>query len=341
METIAMESPTLGPLSLTVAAQRWPLKVPFHITGHEWKVLDVVYVTLTQDGHIGRAEAAGLYFLKEDVPRMIGQIEALRGRIQASVSRDALRELLPAGGARNAVDCALWDLEAKLAGRPVWELAGLPAPRPLLTTFGCGADSPQNMAKAAVAYTQARAIKLKLTGEPIDAERVAAVRRARPDVWLGVDANQGFTRPHLEDLMPTLIDSRVSLIEQPFPVGREDWLDGFGSPIPCAADESVRDSSDLPALAPRFQVVNIKLDKSGGLTEALAMTRAAHELGLETMVGNMIGTSLAMAPAVLVGQRCKVVDLDGPLFLQADHPHGARYTDGVIVVPERLWGGGS
>ncbi|HEY4445639.1 MAG TPA: enolase C-terminal domain-like protein, partial [Steroidobacteraceae bacterium] len=209
---------------------------------------------------------------------------------------------------------------------------------PLLTTFTVGANDPDKMAADARAYTQAKAIKLKLTGQPADADRVRAVRAARPDVWLGVDANQGFTRPFLATLMPVLVEARVELIEQPFKIGQEVQLDGLGSPIPLAADESVQGLADVPALVGRFNVVNIKLDKCGGLTEALAMAREARRLGLDVMVGNMLGTSLAMAPAFLVGQLCNVVDLDGPVFLSRDRSVPVRYESGLISSPEALWG---
>jgi L-alanine-DL-glutamate epimerase-like enolase superfamily enzyme len=194
------------------------------------------------------------------------------------------------------------------------------------------------MASLAKAYSHARAIKLKLTGEAIDGERVVAVREARPDVWLGVDANQGFTRKCLE-ILPVLVRAHVALIEQPFPVGHEALLDGFQSPIKIAADESVQGVADLPGLARRFNVINIKLDKAGGLTEALVMARTSHEMGLETMVGNMFGTSLAMAPAFLVGQLCEVVDLDGPVFLASDRAEAAQFQDGLIMCSEQTWGG--
>jgi L-alanine-DL-glutamate epimerase-like enolase superfamily enzyme len=229
-------------------------------------------------------------------------------------------------------------LEAKLGGRAAWQLAGLEKPRPLLTTFTCGAEAPETMAATARAYANARAIKVKLTGEPIDAERVRAVREAKAGAWLGVDANQGFTRASLLKLMPVLQEARVALIEQPFPIGQESLLDGLQSPIPIAADESVQTLADVPGLAGRVQVINIKLDKCGGLTEGLAMARRARELGLDCMVGNMLGTSLAMAPAFLVGQLCKIVDLDGPVFLKADRAIAVEYTDGTIRCPQALWG---
>jgi L-alanine-DL-glutamate epimerase-like enolase superfamily enzyme len=211
-------------------------------------------------------------------------------------------------------------------------------PRPLLTTFTVPANPPDKMSADARAYADAKAIKLKLTGQPVDEDRVRAVRAARPDVWLGIDANQGFTRGLLERMMPLLLEQRVSLIEQPLPVGQEAQLEGFDSPIPLAADESAQGLMDLPGLVDLFDVVNIKLDKCGGLTEALAMARRAASLGLEVMVGNMVGTSLAMAPAALVGQLCNVVDLDGPVFLSADRPQAVSYRDGMISCPQALWG---
>jgi L-Ala-D/L-Glu epimerase len=333
-----MKSMHIGPLSLQATVEQWPLKRPFRITGKTWDVLDTILVSLEHENGRGHGEAAGVYFLGETTTSMINQIEAVRASIEAGVGRDDLLRLLPAGGARNALDCALWDLESKISGRPAWELAGLSNPRPLLTTFGCGADTPEAMATVAKGYAQARAIKLKLTGESIDAERVATVRNARPDVWLGVDANQGFTRASLERLMPVLIEARVALIEQPFPIGEEVLLDGFQSPIPIAADESLQDARELPALARRFDVVNVKLDKAGGLTETLSIARQARELGLDLMVGNMIGTSLAMAPACLVGQLCAVVDLDGPIFLQKDRPDAVSYASGMITCAGMQWG---
>jgi L-alanine-DL-glutamate epimerase-like enolase superfamily enzyme len=194
------------------------------------------------------------------------------------------------------------------------------------------------MASDAQAYSNAKAIKLKLTGQPSDAGRVRAVRAACPTVWLGVDANQGFTRPYLEALLPVLVETGVQLIEQPFKVGQEAQLDGLKSPIRIAADESAQALADLPALTARFDVINIKLDKCGGLTEGLAMARRAQQLGLQVMVGNMLGTSLAMAPAFLLGQLCDVVDLDGPVFLSHDRDPAVRYADGMISSPDSLWG---
>jgi L-alanine-DL-glutamate epimerase-like enolase superfamily enzyme len=324
---------------LLTKTEQWLLKAPFRVTGHMWEHLDVLLVSLERDGYVGRGEAAGVYYKNDTPATMIRQVEAMRSRIEMGINREALQKLLAPGGARNALDCALWDLEAKVTGHTVWQIARLEKPRTLLTTFTCGADKPANMAAAARAYSEARAIKVKLTGTPDDADRVRAIREARPLVWLGVDGNQGFTsRAALEDLLPALAEARVALIEQPFPIGQDALLDGLKSPIPIAADESVQSLADIPPLVGRYQVVNIKLDKAGGLTEGLAMASMAEELGLDCMVGNMLGTSLAMAPAYLVGQLCKVVDLDGPAFLKTDRHDHVRYVDGLIECPDSVWG---
>lgn len=326
-------------LNLGVAVEKFPLKEPFHITGHTMTDADVVTVELEQDGHVGRGEASGVYYRKfDDVVSNVKQIEAVRAEIEVGIDRESLQNLLPTGGARNALDCALWDLDAKRTGRSAWQMAGLDEPRPLLTTMTVGANTPEKMAADALAYVGAKAIKLKLTGQPADADRVRAVRAARHDVWLGVDANQGFSRSFLETLLPVLIEARVELIEQPFKVGEEAQLDGLESPIPLAADESVQGLADVSRLAGRFDIINIKLDKCGGLTEGLAMAREARRLGLGVMVGNMVGTSLAMAPAFLVGQLCNVVDLDGPVFLRRDRVPSVHYEQGLISCPEQIWG---
>ena len=333
-----MNSGMLGPLVAHFEIEQWPLIEPFHISGYSWECLDVLVVTLEKDGVAGRGEAAGVYYKDDKPAAMLKRLQAMKPVIEAGISRQSVQTLLPPGGARNAVDCALWDLEARITGRPAWQMAGLDQPRPITTTFTCGAESPEKMAATAVGYAHARAIKLKLTGAAVDADRVRAVRAARPDVWLGVDANQGFKRPFLEALMPVLVECGVDLIEQPFRVGDEAQLDGFKSPIPIAADETVQSLADVPSLVGRFNVMNIKLDKCGGLTEGLAMARRARELGLGLMVGNMMGTSLAMAPAFLLGQLCTVTDLDGPIFLKADRAHPVVYADGRIQCPRELWG---
>lgn len=327
------------PLKLTATVEAFSLKSPFRITGYTFETTDVVTVTLECEGYIGRGEASGVYYRKDDIHAMLGQIESVRNSIEAGIDRALLQHLLPPGGARNALDCALWDLDAKLTAQAAWRTAALDPPRPLLTTFTVGANDPAKMAADARAYAGAEAIKLKLTGEPIDADRIMAVREARLGVWLGVDANQGFTRQSLEKLLPVMVRAGVKLIEQPFPVGQEAQLEGLGAPIPIAADESMQGLADLVRLAGLFDIVNIKLDKCGGLTEGLAMARQARRLGLGVMVGNMMGTSLAMAPAVLVGQLCNVVDLDGPALLAADRAVTVQYDKGRITCPQELWGG--
>lgn len=319
--------------------EQWDYKYPFRITGYDWTVAELVYVEVERDGVRGRGEAAGIYYKGDSPEHCLAEIESVRDEIERGIDREALLGILPAGGARNALDCALWDLEAKQRGIPVWKLAGLEPPRPVRTTYTIGADESATMASRAIAFNGATALKLKLTGEPEDADRVRAVREARPDVWLAVDANQGFTRPLLEQLLPTLVEMRVDLIEQPFAVGREADLDGFISSIPIAADESAQTAADLPSLVNRFHIVNIKLDKCGGLTAGLQMAREARKLGLGVMVGNMMGTSIAMAPAFLIGQLCDVVDLDGPLILRTDRQPAVKYENGNIWSGEDVWGG--
>jgi L-alanine-DL-glutamate epimerase-like enolase superfamily enzyme len=326
-------------LELRARIERFPLKEPFHITGHTMTDSEVLVVEVEADGCVGKGEAAGVYYRQSDRPSdALYQIETVRERVEAGIDRQTLQMLLLPGGARNALDCALWDLEAKTTGRDAWQIADLEQPRSLLTTFTVSANLPEKMAADARGYSQAKAIKLKLTGDPVDADRVLAVRAARPDVWLGVDANQGFTRESLERLLPVLVETGVQLIEQPFKVGDERLLDGLGTRIAVAADESAQTRADLPNLVGRFDVVNIKLDKCGGLTQALQMAHAAAGLGLDVMVGNMVGTSLAMAPAFLVGQLCKVVDLDGPVFLRSDRETPVQYEHGMISCPPSLWG---
>ncbi len=328
-------------LSLDVAIDSLPLAKPFRISGHVFTEAPVVIVTVSDGIHIGRGEAAGVYYLGDDVPAMVAAIEGARAAVEAGITRDGLQNLLPAGGARNAIDCALWELGARRSDMPVHELADLPPPRPLRTTFTLGADDPEVMAAGAREFAQARALKLKLTGDlDLDIARVDAVRAARPDCWIGVDANQGFAIGELDRLIAALVAADVKLLEQPLARGREADLEGYSSPIPLAADESVLTLADIDGLLGRFDVVNIKLDKCGGLTEGLAMARRARELGLGVMVGNMVSSSLAMAPAFIVGQLCDIVDLDGPIFLAADRTPSIEYRDGDAWCSEAIWGRG-
>ncbi|MCH8488755.1 MAG: dipeptide epimerase [Oceanicaulis sp.] len=326
------------PLTLSIRVEPVRLKTPFRITGHVMDKVDLVVCTLTRAGKTGRGEATGVYYHAETGAGMLAQIEAVRGQIEAGLTREALQDVLPAGGARNAVDCAMWDLEAREAGKPVWQLAGLAEPAHLLTTFTLGADTPQAMGAKAAGLTQVKALKLKLIGDGLDGDRVRAVRAAAPDVWMAVDANQAFDRAGAEALLPSLIEEKVSLLEQPCRIGADDSLIGLNSPIPLAADESAQTSADITRLAPIYDIINIKLDKSGGLTEGLKMAHAARKAGLGVMVGNMCGTSLSCGPGSIVGQLCDVVDLDGPWHLAADRDPPARYVDGYLVCPPQGWG---
>ena len=329
----------MSALKLTVERVRLPFKAPFRISGFVFDNQEVVFVTVDDGVHRGRGEAAGVYYLKDDVDHVVATLESQRAAIEAGIDRTRLQSLLPAGGARNALDCALWELESRRSGTPVWKLAGLAPPKPLLTTFTLGAESPAHMAEGARNYTVARALKLKLTGETaLDLQRVRAVRAARPDAWIGVDANQGYAIEALRPLIAGLLESKVMQLEQPLKRGHEAELAGFASPIPLIADESALTLSDVPGLVGRFSMVNIKLDKCGGLTEGLAMAREARRLGLGVMVGNMVGTSLAMAPSFVLGQLCDVVDLDGPTFLKHDPPPTITYSDGNIWCDESVWG---
>jgi len=326
-------------LCLRYRVETHRLSAPFRISGYVFETSDVVVVELSDGDYTGRGEAAGVYYLGDDSAHIVEELEAHCDAIESCTDREELRQTMPRGGARNAVDCALWDLEAKRAGTDVLHLAAIEQARPLITTFTLGADDPDVMAEGARRYAHATAIKVKLTGDlPLDIERVRSIRGARPDVWLGVDANQGFTRDELDPLVEALDALRVSLLEQPLKRGREADLDGYRSPIPIAADESALGLDDVAGLLGRFDVFNIKLDKCGGLTEALLIAEEARRVGLKVMVGNMVGTSLAMAPAFVVGQHCDVVDLDGPTFLTADREHRCEYRDGTIWCSDQVWG---
>jgi len=326
-------------LKLNVQVERLEFSAPFRIAGFLFEHQDAVVVTVDDGRHLGRGEACGVYYLNDNVEQMVAALEAHRATIESGIERASLQRLLPAGGARNALDCALWELEARRTAQAVWALAGLDPPRPLVTTFTLGADEPEVMAEGARKWAAAQALKVKLTGDrQLDIARVKAVREARPQVWLGVDANQGYSVSNLSRLVPALVEANVTQLEQPVARGEEAGLEDFDSPIPLVADESALGLADLAGLVGRFDMVNIKLDKCGGLTEGLAMAREARRLGLGLMVGNMMGSSLAMAPSFIVGQLCDVVDLDGPTFLKRDRTPAVTYSDGLIWVDEAVWG---
>ncbi len=333
-----MATRTIRSLKIQKAAIRFA--EPFRITGYVFEAMPSVIATIGDGQFAGRGEAAGVYYLGDDQDHMIAAIEQVRRSVETGLTRDDLQSLLPPGGARNALDCALWDLEAKLSKTPVWQLAGVPRPKALVTVFTLPADDPAVLARKVERLSFARAIKLKLDGDiDADRERIAVVRRARPDAWLGVDANQGFARDDLDALARACRDHAVSLIEQPLKRGDEESLQGWRPGIPVAADESILDIHELRERERYFDVINIKLDKCGGLTEALQLARATRLFGKQVMVGNMGGSTLAMAPGFVLGQLCDYVDLDGPYGLADDPLAKEIYSDGTIFVPERIWGG--
>jgi L-alanine-DL-glutamate epimerase-like enolase superfamily enzyme len=326
--------------SLDVRAVKLRLKSPFRISGYVFEATDAIVATITEAGRRGCGEAAGVYYTGDDLAHMLSEIERARISIEAGADRAELQGLLPPGGARNALDCALWDLEAAQAEMPVWQLAGIEAPKPVVTTFTVGAEPAAEAVAATFAFPDPKAIKIKLSGDGEgDLARVEAIRAAHGDVWLGVDANQGYEQRDLPWLVEALANQNVSLLEQPLRRGAEDGLDGFHSKIPIAADESVLSLAELPKAVGRFDVINIKLDKCGGLTEGLAIAAEARRLGFGVMVGNMVGSSLAMAPAFVLAQLCDFVDLDGPTFLAEDVRPGVSYEEGRIWCGESVWGG--
>jgi L-alanine-DL-glutamate epimerase-like enolase superfamily enzyme len=330
---------TTASRNLTVEKAEIRFAEPFRITGYVFEAMPSIVARIADGRTVGRGEAAGVYYLGDDQDRMLATIEEVRPEIESGLSRDRLQQLLPACGARNALDCALWELDSRLANVPVWKLAGVPRPRPLVTTFTLPADDPAVLSAKVAKLAFAKAIKLKLDGNAdLDRERIAVVRGARPDAWLAVDANQGFVPADLDKLGAAARDFSVSLIEQPLKRGEDSELEGWHPGVPVAADESILDLDELEQLGHYFDVINIKLDKCGGLTEALTMARAARMFGKQVMVGNMGGSTLAMAPGFVLGQICDVVDLDGPYGLADDPLAGEIYRDGMIYVPETLWG---
>ena len=316
--------------------ESWPLLEPFVITGHTWTHCDVLVVSITENGVTGRGEATGVYYLDETAESMYQQVLGIQQKLEQGISREQLQSLLPVGGARNAIDCALWDLEAKSSGQSIFGLTGIPS-SPVNTVNTVTIDTPEEMAKKAAAIT-ARQIKVKLDGEqPL--QRITAVCNARPDADIVVDVNEGWSFAQLVELVPQFKALGIKMIEQPLPRGEDDALEGYQSPIMLCADESCLDTSELEQAARRYQMVNIKLDKTGGLTEALNLARRAKDKGMTLMVGNMTVTSLAMAPAYVIAQLCDFVDLDGALFLAADRSYPMSYEQGVVSgLTSQLWG---
>lgn len=325
-------------MRLTVREERWPLAKAFVIARGAKTEARVVVVELTDGVATGRGECVPYPRYGETVERTIAEIEAVREAIEAGADRVALQSLMPAGAARNAIDCALWDLEAKRSGVRAWAAAGRARLDPVKTAYTISLDAPEVMAEAARAAARRPVLKLKI-GAADHLDRVEAVRAAAPRTRLIVDANEALSFDELVRLSPEFARLEIKLIEQPLKAGEDEALEGWTGPTPLCADESLHTRADLPVVARRYQAVNVKLDKTGGLTEALALRAEAERLGLQIMVGCMVATSLAMAPAVLLAQGVRYVDLDGPLLLAADRAPGLMFLGSMIEPPEpALWG---
>ncbi|OJF93418.1 N-acetyl-D-Glu racemase DgcA [Pararhizobium antarcticum] len=325
-------------ISLHCAVEHFPIAGQFTISRGSKTVASVVTCTITTGGRSGRGECVPYGRYGETIDGVMAAIEAARPLVENGIDRQGLREAMKPGAARNAIDCALWDLEAKTSGEPAYVIAGLQAPGPLTTAYTISLDEPETMAAQAAQNAHRALLKVKV-GTDDDGPRIRAVRRAAPDSGILLDANEGWTPDNLARHFAICAEAGVLLIEQPLPAGKDEALASIARPIPVCADESAHHTADLAALCTRYDAINIKLDKTGGLTEALQMRDAARTLGLKTMIGCMVGTSLAMAPAVLLAQGADFVDLDGPLLLARDREPGLRYEASLVFPPgSDLWG---
>lgn len=324
----------MSKLQIDIKPESFPLAEVFTIARGSRTHASVLTVQVHQNGFTGRGECVPYSRYGETAESVTAQIRSLPDHFD----RTSLQELLPAGAARNAVDCALWDLEAKTSGKRVWELAGLPEPGPEITAFTLSLDTPERMQAAAARHAHRPLLKIKL-GTPDDMPRLEAVRAGAPESQIIVDANEGWSAEVYKELAPHLLRLGVLMVEQPLPAGNDDLLAEIERPLPVCADESCHDRQSLPSLKGRYDMINIKLDKTGGLTEALALREKAIADGYEIMAGCMVGSSLAMAPAVLVAQGAKIIDLDGPLLLAEDREHPLKFDENGIHPPlPDLWG---
>jgi L-Ala-D/L-Glu epimerase len=315
----------------------WPLKEPFRISRGSRSEAQVVVVRVSDGRHSGRGEAVALARYNQSNASVLAQIEYIKSA--ENLDRQGLQELLPPGAARNALDCALWDLEAKASGKRVWELATISIVPEVETAFTISLNPPEKMAAAAKANAELPILKLKLGGDHLDLARVEAVREAAQNVRLLIDANESWLAEHYQKIVPALEKLGVELIEQPFPANADEVLETLDHPIPVCADESCHTSADLARLTNRYDVVNVKLDKTGGLTEALRLTERARETGFKLLIGCMACTSLAIAPARLLASSAQWLDLDGALLLSRDRDYGLTYENGRIGLPSPdLWG---
>jgi L-Ala-D/L-Glu epimerase len=326
------------PRSLSVEVERFPLAQAFVISRGARTEAVVVVASIVEGAHRGRGECVPYARYGESVESVAAQIESVRAAVEAGVERPTLSRLLPAGAARNALDCALFDLEAKRLGLRAWTLAGLDRLSPVATAFTISTGAPQAMAREAARHAHRPLLKIKLAGAG-DVERLRAVRAAAPDCELIADANEACQESELDALMAACVETGVALLEQPLPAGKDEALARIERRVPVCADESVHDRADLAKLRDRYDAINVKLDKTGGLTEALALVEEAQRQGFAIMVGCMVATSLAMAPALLLAPRARFVDLDGPLLLAHDRPHGLVYEGSIVRPPSpELWG---
>ena len=323
---------------LSIHLESWPSIIPFRISNNVWDDFPCLVYEIEQDGVIGRGEALGVSYFGETLESMADQLRGISDAMSNGADRNALLELLPPCGARCAADSALWDLEAQLSGISAWQTAGV-EPGPIETVFTIGLeDTPGQMAAKATAAADLSLFKVKL-GDDRPVERIAAIREARPDSRLVVDANQGWTFAELQEFGPALHELGVLMIEQPLARGEDKELAGYESAAPLCADESCQHIGELDAVATRYQMINIKLDKCGGLTHGLELAQAAREKGLGVMVGCMGGTSLSMAPSHVIAQLCDFVDIDGPLLIKKDRDGGLVYDHGVVTLPSsHFWG---
>ncbi len=327
------------PRTLHAQHDRFALNRPFRIARGEKSFADVVTVTVSEGGMAGRGEGVPYARYGESVESALAAVESAREAIEAGLGRSALLALLPPGAARNAIDCALWDLEARLAGGDVGGRLGIPAAGPLASALTIVIDSPAAMAAAAARAGAAPLLKIKVDSVR-PGERIFAVRAAARKAVLIVDPNESWDRATVEAMQPALAEAGVALLEQPVPAGSDSWLEGFEPEVPICADESVHVAADLDSVARRYQAVNVKLDKAGGLTAAVELARAARARGLAVMTGCMVSSSLSIAPALHVAALSDFADLDGPLWLSEDRPGGVREQGGILFPPERgFWGG--
>ncbi|CAN5186420.1 dipeptide epimerase [soil metagenome] len=325
-------------LNLAARIERWPIAGGFTISRGAKTEAVVIVAEVSSQGITGRGECVPYARYGETPEGTLAAILSLRKAFREGTDREALQPRMPAGAARNALDCALWDFEAKVANKRIWELLGQPEPRPLTTAYTISLGTPDDMAEATAGAAHRPLLKIKLGGDG-DESRIAAVRMAAPDSELIVDANEAWTDGNLERHLAACAAAGVTMIEQPLPAGQDQALARIRRPVPVCADESVHDRASLEGLRERYDAINIKLDKTGGLTEALAMARAARALDFDIMVGCMVATSLAMAPAMMIAQGARVVDLDGPLLLAKDRDNGLHYDGSTVYPPDAaLWG---